>query len=244
MKYSIKVLLGLIILGMSFTACDDDDNDDDGPTTPAPTPVANTAFPPDSLFISIATDNEGDAEIFDPAIGAPVTGGLDATEISYSYDPVVDSLYFMVDVVDMAPFSDSPSIDFNFTLPNGTDGGQGLAPPFRGSQSHKTATLYADNGGTAPSDYTYTNVAEFAGNGITFTENLPTFTSICNNCITIKVDVANNKIYCGMDRNSVITDSEVGATNTATITLSSNVGYQRGNNDLTTDGSTFTITIQ
>lgn len=242
MKYSMKVLLGLVILGMSFTACDDDD-DDDGPSTSTPNPIVNTAFPPDSLFISIATDPSGDTNS---------GSGLDATEISYSYDPVVDSLYFMVNVVDMAPFSSSPSIDFNFTLPNGTDGGQGLAQPFRGSPSHKTATLYADDGGTAPSSYTYANVAQFAANGIAFTEdvenagmtgNASGLESICSDCISIKVDVANNKIYCGMDRNRVITDSEVGASNTATITLSSNVGYQRGNNDQTTDGSSFTIVI-
>ena len=242
-----KILFSALILGVSFIACSDDDDDDN------PTPATNTGggsgggtgggtmadLTVNGMdFFEIGTDVTGDAN-----------SGLDATNIYYSYDSTSDSLHFLVKVVNMSNFSSSPSIDFNFILPNGTDGNKPLANPFRGSQSHKTASVYTDNGGTAPSTYTYTNVAGFAVNGIAYTDDVSKSTSgsdlsgICSGCVTLMVDVTNNWIICGMDRSQVISDTEVGATKSAKIKMSSNVGYQRGNNDLTTDGAEFTITI-
>ena len=243
MKLFNKIFFSALILGVSFIGCSDDDDDDN------PTPAANTGggtgggvqadLTVNGMdFFEIGTDPTGDAN-----------NGLDATNIYYSYDSTSDSLHFLVKVVNLANFSSSPSIDFNFILPNGTDGNKPLANPFRGSQSHKTASVYTDNGGTAPSTYTYTNVVGYAVNGIAYTDDVSKSTTgsdlsgICSNCVSLVLDVTNNWIICGMDRNQVITDTEVGATKSAKITLSSNVGYQRGNNDLTTDGADFTIAI-
>ena len=249
MKILNKLFFCALVLGLAFTACSDDDDDDN------PTPATNTGggsggsgggsggtqadLTVDGMdFFEIGTDASGDAN-----------NGLDATNIYYSYDSSSDSIHFLVKVVDMASFSTSPSIDFNFILPNGTDGNKPLANPFRGSQSHKSASVYTDNGGTAPSTYTYTNVAGFAVNGIAYTDDVSKSSNgsdlagICSGCITLMVDVSNNWIICGMERAKVITDTEVGATKTAKIKISSNVGYQRANNDLTTDGAEFTITI-
>lgn len=218
-------------------SCGDDDDGTPNPNNNNNTNNNNNNNNNGNEFMTIATDPTGDAG-----------GGLDATEIEYMYDATTDEILFRVTVIDLVQNSSSPSLDFNFKLPNGTDGSRPLASPFRGStMTHKSAAIYTDDGGNPPSNYTFNNTAGFARNNVLYTvNNLSGADPICNtaeNCIFMELDVTNNTILCVIARDNVITDSEMGSSNTATIELVANVGTHRQNNDLVADGVEFTITI-
>jgi hypothetical protein len=136
-------------------------------------------------------------------------------------------------------------------LPNGTDESKPLGQPFSGTiKTHKSIHVYTDDGGTAPSNYNYTNKAGFAVNGVTFsidTENAQTgedLNNICNDCILMDVDVPNNIITIIVDRKEIITDTEVGASKSAILTMSSGVGQARRGSDTGSDGSRFAIYLK
>ncbi len=196
---------------------------------------------PPATFVQLATDATGDSQ----HMGGP---GLDASKIEYKYDKTTDKIEFRITTTNLSQFASSPSVDFNFQLPNGTENSIPPAMPFRGNtMTHKSAALYADDGGSAPSSYSYNNTTGFARNNILYTtNNVSGSNPICStgsNCITINVDVTNNTITCSMDRDNVITDAEIGSSKLAKIKLVANVGFQRSNNDLVVDGAEFTIDI-
>lgn len=190
-----------------------------------------------NVFRLLAADGIGDAG-----------GGLDASQIEFKYDPAADELAFRITALNLSSFASSPSVDLSFQLPNGTDSNDLPGTPFRGNTlTHRTAAVYADAGGAPPTSYTFLNVAGFARNSIVLTsDNFDQISPICatgNNCVDIVVDVPNNTITCTMDRKSIISDTEVGSSKTAKIQLVANVGFEIQNNDLITDGTEFSITI-
>ena len=241
MKNRFKITFCFAVLVFSFSACSDDGDDELKPAVSASTTTGDGGVTKISYTV-IDTDAPGDSKL------SGGVAGLDATEIAYNYNDETDRLTFRVTVNDLASYSDSPSIDLNFELPNGTDNKIPAATsPYTGTlKTHKTVNVYTDDGGAAPSRYTYANASDRAVNGITFTNDLIGFSAktICDKCVDLELDVANNWIICSFDRDKVITDTEVGPTKTATIKMSSGVGYKRRNTDTVTNGDSFTITIK
>jgi hypothetical protein len=241
MKKTAKLFLYLAAFALTLNACSDDDDD-----SVSPTPANNSSTDTTSIasFTSISTDPMGDESQVQTG-ATTFVDGLDALETLFLYDSINDVLKFRIKVADMSKAASSPSVDLSFLLPNGTDGNNdSTKTPFRGTTAtHKTASLYADANGSAPSTYTYTST--YAANGVAYTTQIyrNNFSSICGGCVSINVDVSNNWMTISLDRKKVISDSELGASKTATITLVANVGVERGNSDLAVDGSQFTITL-
>ncbi len=183
-------------------------------------------------WTQIATDPSGDA----------ANNGLDAIGLEYQYDNVADVVKFRVEFSNLSSFSDSPSADFSFGLPNGTDNndpsGYHWTDTNHVTPVHRTAAIYCDTGGTPPSNYTYTQ--NQATNSIYLTAT-PSSVS-CQNCIAIVVDGATNFIVYTIDRNKIITNTEMGG-NTATIKLVANVGHNIGWDDNITLTGVFTIAM-
>jgi len=179
----------------------------------------------------IATDASGDA----------ANSGLDAKKIEYQYDNTADEVRFRIELENLASFADSPSADFSFGLPNGTANndppGYHWVDENNVTPVHRTATIYCDTGGTPPSNYTYNQ--NFAANKIFLTSDESAVS--CQNCISILVDVANNYIIYTINRNQIITNSEITG-DEAIIKLVANVGHDIGWDDNITLTGTFIIT--
>jgi hypothetical protein len=239
MKNITKLFFMAAIASLTVVSCSDDDEDDAPAAAPAaPAPVINGTNP--AGYTSLGTDVSGDAN-----------GGLDVINTEYRYDDSLDILMFRVTTNNLASYSSNPSVDFNFVLPNGTSNNDALGTPFSGTiMTHKNIHLYTDDGGTPPSNYTYTNSAGFAVNGVNLTKDTQTAQSgsdldgICSDCVDITVDVASNTIITSVDRKQIITDAEVGSTKSAKIRMSSGVGQARSGSDTGTDGVEFTIFIK
>lgn len=176
-------------------------------------------------WTNIASDPAGDS------------GGLEATGIDYWYDDVNDQVQFRITVTNLAAYSTGPAADFSFQLPNGLDSGgpTGTHWTTPGTPVHKTAYVYCDPGGSAPSNYTFTSWA----NEI---EETGSMTSLCTNCVSVMADVANNALIYTFDRQDIITDTEMGG-NSATILLVANAGHDVGWDDNITSGDPFTISM-
>lgn len=159
-------------------------------------------------WTNIATDPAGDA-------GA----GLDATALDYWYDALNDQVQFRITTTNLASFSTGPAADFSFQLPNGTDGNDPTGTHWTtpGTPVHKTGAIYCDPGGSAPSNYTFTNWP----NGMVITS---TAAVLCTNCISIMADVPNNQLIYTFDRTDIITDTEMGGTS-ATLVVVANAGH-------------------
>lgn len=233
MKHSIKLFCTIAVLAIGITACGDDDDDKPAAATPT-TPVSNTN---PTVYTVLGTDPTGDAN-----------GGLDVLETAYLYDDSLDIIKFRVKLANLSAHSTNPSVDFNFVLPNGTANNDALASPFSGTiMTHKTIHVYTDDGGTAPSTYTYTNKADFAVNGVNLTKDTQAaadgndLDGICSDCVSLNVDVANNTIVIELDRKKLITDAEVGSSKAAKLKMSSGVGQARRGSDTGTNGVEFTI---
>ena len=183
-------------------------------------------------WTSIATDPAGDA----------ANNGLDAIGIEYQYDAVDDVVRFKVEFSNLSSFGDSPSADFSFGLPNGTENND--PPGYHWTDTnqitlvHRTAAIYCDTGGAPPSNYTY--IQSQATNSIYLTSN-PSVVS-CQNCIAIVVDPTNNIIVYTIARSKIINNVEMGG-NSATIKLVANVGHNIGWDDnITVTGSFMIVT--
>lgn len=239
-----KILFSALILGVSFTGCSDDDDDDN------PTPATNTGGGSGSgggnsnpsTYTSLGNDPSGDV----------TNNGLDVLKTEYLYDDSKDSLYLRVTTSNLSSHPTHPSVDFNFVLPNGTVNNDALGQPYSGSiMTHKSIHVYTDDGGMPPSTYTYNNnTSDFAVNGINLTKDTQTamrgsdLEGICSGCVDLNVDVASNTITVALDRKQLITDTEVGATKSAKLKMSSGVGNARRGTDTGTDGAEFTIYIK
>lgn len=239
MKKVTKLFFMAVMFSLTFISCGDDDEEEVTPTVvaPVPTPV-NTSNPTDYAVLS--TDPSGDAN-----------GGLDVIETAYFYDDTLDLIAFRVKTTNLASHSTNPSVDFNFILPNGTDESKPLGQPFSGTiKTHKSIHVYTDDGGTAPSNYNFTDKAGFAVNGVTFSidsenaENGDDLNNICDDCILMDVDVPNNTITIIVDRKDIVTDTEVGASKSAILTMSSGVGQARRGSDTGSDGARFAIYLK
>ena len=164
-------------------------------------------------WTNIATDPSGDS------------GGPDATSIDYWYDDVNDEVSFRITTTNLASYSTGPAADFSFQLPNGLDSGDppGAHWTTPGTPVHKIGYVYADIGGSAPSNYTFTSWGQYI-------EIASTNVQLCSNCISIVADVPNNHLIYTMAREDIITDTEMGG-NSATIVLVANVGHDVGWDD-------------
>ena len=190
---------------------------------------ATTSF---GQWTTIITDAAGDATM----------SGLDGTTLEYQYDQANEKVRFRITCANLATHSSSPSADFSFALPNGLVSGNPSGVHWTSTTPvHKTSYIYADNGGSAPSNYTFTSWA----NRI---EESASLTILCASaCVDINVDVPNNQITYTFDRTDIITDAEM-AGSSATIGLVMNVGNNVGWADAIThasggaSASSFTIT--
>ncbi|MCJ8292263.1 MAG: T9SS type A sorting domain-containing protein [Crocinitomicaceae bacterium] len=198
------------------------------------------------LMISLTSFGQWTTLITDPANDqALINGspGLDGTSLEYMYDAINDNVMFRITCTNLAAHSTTPSADFNFSLPNGLDSGNGSALFWSSSTPvHKTAACYTATGGSAPSNYTY-------GQGWhNVIEETATFNSLCASCVTIYTDVPANTITYTMPRTGIITNTEMGG-NSATIGLVMNVGNNVSWSDAITNTSggasavTFTINL-
>lgn len=167
----------------------------------------------DSGWTMISLDNANDA----------VNSGMEAIGVSYRYDEPNDKVLFKIYIKNLSPFSSGPAADFSFGLPNGTDNGD--SPGYHWSDQnqttpvHRTAYVYCDPGGSAPSSYTY-NIPS-AQNRIEITS---TGSTICSNCIDIEASISDNWIVYTIDRNKIISDTEMGG-DSALIKLVVNAGH-------------------
>jgi hypothetical protein len=242
MKNGMKLLFGLALVGLTYTACSDDDDDDDvQPTTTNNTGGGGNNNPTNPTgYTSLGTDPTGDAN-----------GSLDVIETEYFYDDSLDVLMFRVSTANLASHSSNPSVDFNFELPNGTSNNDALGRPFSGTiMTHRSIHVYTDNGGTPPMNYTYNDTTDFAVNGVNLTIDTQNASSggdldgICSGCVDLEVDVPNNVMIVKVDRKRIISDSEVGSSKAAKLKMSSGVGAARRGTDTGTDGVEFTIYIK
>lgn len=189
-------------------------------------PIAAFLMPLCSMaqWTTIDTDPSGDSN------------GLDGTTLEYQYDQSLDQVQFRVTTTNLASFSTGPAADFSFQLPNGLESGAASGTHWTSSTPvHKTAYIYCDAGGSAPSNYTYSSWSQRI-------EETSTMNSLCSNCVTINADVPNNQITYTFDRKDIITDVEMGGSNTATIVLVHNLGHDVGWDDNITETGSFTIT--
>lgn len=241
----MKLLFGLAIVGLTFTACSDDDDDDTQPASTNNTGGGgggggggNTVIA-DSLFTTIATDPTGDASVvFTGPNPSDTTAGLDATEISFRYDSLNDDLVFRIKVADMSVAASNPSFDLSFRLPNGNDDNKARAmapgnPANVSIMTDKTATFYAAPGGTPPSSYTFGSFPS----GISYTTDAGS-NNICAGCLNTSVNTSDNWITITIDRKNVITDTEFAAgSDMATIKILVNTGNEQQNADTIGDGT-------
>ena len=184
----------------------------------------------------IANDPTGDAMTFNNNDGA------DATALHFRFDPVTDLLTFRITATNVSVFSSSPAADFVFGLPNGTDNGDPTGFHWFDEEfetpGHRTAYIYPDPAGSAPSTYTYNELAAGAANRIVLTHDQ---SITCGEiCIDLEVDEANNWLFYTFNRTDIITDTEMGG-ETATIALLANLGQELGWNDNITTNASFTI---
>lgn len=172
---------------------------------------------------TIATDPNNDS------------GGLEATSLEFQYDQAQDKVMFRINVTNLSSYSSGPAADFNFQLPNGLASGKPSGTHWTSSTLvHKSAYIYCDAGGTAPSSYTFNSWSQRI-------EETNSKDVLCTNCVTINVDVANNQITYTFDRKDIISDTEMGGKDTAVITLVANAGHDVGWDDNITETATFTI---
>ena len=161
-------------------------------------------------WTTIATDPGGDS------------GGLEATSLEFQYDDAQDKVMFRMNVTNLSTYSSGPAADFNFQLPNGLESGKPSGTHWSSTTPvHKSAFIYCDAGGTAPSNYTYNSWSQRI-------EETNSKDVLCMNCVTINVDVANNQITYTFDRKDIISDAEFGGKDTAVITLVANAGHECG----------------
>lgn len=163
------------------------------------------------------------------------TGGLDGLSLEYSYDPADDEVRFRITCANLADHSTGPAADFSFQLPNGLDS---MDPPGAhwttpGTPVHKIGYIYADAGGSAPSNYTYNSWPVYI-------EVASTMEQLCTGCIDVDADVPANQLVYRFDRADIITDTEMGGAS-ATLTVVVNVGHDVGWDDNVTPGAEFTI---
>ncbi len=161
--------------------------------------------------------------------------GMDATLLEYQYNTTTDQVLFRFTVNDLSTYSSGPAADFSFHLPNGLDSGANSGNHWSSSSPvHKTATIYCNAGGTAPSSYTYPN--DWPNEMFQAVDN----TTLCSNCINIFTDVTTNQIIYTFDRTDIISNSEAGGSNIVTIGIVANVGHDVGWDDSVThvNGST------
>lgn len=167
----------------------------------------------------IATDASGDGIYFD---GQNQVAGLDGLSLDYYYDQENDQVVFRFSVSELGSWASSPSADFSFFLPNGLESGAQAGQHWSSGMSpvHKTAFAYADPGGSPPSSYVF---GDFP---LEIVESY-SFMQLCNDCISVELDVANNYMIYTFDRNGIITDAEMDGSSTAQIGLVANVGFEQ-----------------
>lgn len=176
-------------------------------------------------WTTVDTDASGDS------------GGLDGTTLEYQYDQSQDEVSFRITTTNLASYSSGPAADFSFQLPNGLESGNAAGTHWTSNTTvHKTAYIYCDAGGSAPSNYTF-------GTWALRIEETSTQNVLCSNCVTINADVAANQITYVFKRKDIISDAEMGASNSATITLVHNVGHDVGWDDNVTETGTFMISM-
>lgn len=180
---------------------------------------------PAQTWTLLTTDPSGDS------------GGLDATALEYRYDEGEDMVWFRITCANLANYSTGPAADFSFQLPNGLDSGDppGAHWTTPGTPVHKIGYIYADAGGEAPADYTFTSWPVYI-------EVASTQVPLCNDCISVMADVPANQLVYGIARTDIITDTEMGGSS-ATVTLVANVGHDVGWDDNVTSGVEFTIDL-
>jgi len=175
--------------------------------------------------------------------GAGPTPLYEGTLMEYQYDAVNDLVLFRTTIPNLNIYPDAPSADFHFFLPNGLDSGGPTGTHWSTStQTHKSAFIYADPGGTPPSNFTFTGWPQTV-------QETNSNTVLCNNCVTISEDLGNSQITFTFNRTDIITNTEMGASTTATIGIVHNIGYNIAWDDAIThvqggpSNSTFTITV-
>jgi hypothetical protein len=195
------------------------------------------AFSSFGQWTTITTDSSSDAPT-----------GMEGSILEWQYDVVNDDIQFRITCPNLATYANSPSADFSFALPNGTDSGTPSGTHWSSTTPvNKTAEIYTDAGGTPPAQYTY---ATWGGLYIYEPAGLPT-ADLCvgTSCVGLNVDVANNQMTYTFDRSGIITDTEMGGSNTAVIGLVMNVGNNVSWSDAITHNSggastaTFTLTL-
>lgn len=176
--------------------------------------------------------------------------GLDGTTLEFQYDATNDKLMFRITCSNLSSYADSPSADFSFGLPNGLSDGTSSGQQWTTTTATDlTVRSYTDIGGTPPSNYTYSTT--WASNTISSTAYDASYTPLveyCSSaCIDLNVDVANGQITYSMDRQSIISNSEMGGATSVTMPLIVNVGQDQSWSDCIThnrDGaSSVTITF-
>ncbi len=168
---------------------------------------------------------------------------FDGTVMEYQYDATNDNVLFRITVPNLGLYPDSPSADFHFILPNGLDSGGPTGSHWTTStQTHKSAYIYADAGGTPPSNFTF--------NGFPQTiEETSSGNVLCSNCVTIFEDLSTNQITYTFNRTDIITNSEMGGASTVSIGIVANIGYDTNWDDAITHAqggastSSFSITV-
>lgn len=175
-----------------------------------------STFALSAQWTTIITDASGDS------------GDIDATALEYQYDANTEEVLFRVTLTNLSSYSSGPAADFSFNLPSGLESGAQSGTHWSSTTAvHKTAYVYCDPGGTAPSSYTYNTWSQRI-------EETSTTNLICSNCIDIDVDVPANQITYTFDRQDIISDAEVGGATSVDIGLVMNVGHDVAWNDAVT----------
>ena len=196
-------------------------------------------------WTTLITDATGDDSDY-----AGTGSGLDGTTLEFQYNATNDKLMFRITCSNLSSYADSPSADFSFGLPNGLSDGTNSGQQWTTTTATDlTVRSYTDIGGTPPSNYTYSTT--WASNTISSTAYDASYTPLveyCSSaCIDLNVDVANGQITYSMDRQSIISNSEMGGATSVTMPLIVNVGQDQYWSDCIThnrDGaSSVTITF-
>ncbi|PHR18162.1 MAG: hypothetical protein COA38_20150 [Fluviicola sp.] len=206
------------------------------------------------LLISLTSFGQWTTLITDPAGDDSGWGGsgpgLDGTVLEFQYDATNDKLMFRITCPNLSTYADSPSADFSFGLPNGLSDGTSSSEHWSSSTTTDlTAVCYTDMGGAPPSNYSYTDT--WADNTISSTAYDATYTPLVeycsSSCVGLNVDVANSQITYSIDRQSIISDADLGGATSVVMPLVVNVGQDQNWSDCITHdlygASSITITF-
>ncbi len=162
-------------------------------------------------WTSITSDPTGDGS--DP-------NRLDGTNLEFKYTPADDSLHFRITV---ASISNAQAANFGANVMINLTGGAKFN--FWGNSNMNSWSKLVSAWVTGPPYVGTIGIGDAQG------VNSQSYTNLSTNNISIVLDQANNTIILGMKRTDLITNAEMGGSQTITVRAAAAVGASNGWND-------------